>query len=397
MPALATEATALDLVRDRQDEIQMQYIERQGQGRRKRPVADAYERFSNEKETANLIKDIKQYIPPWGGERVSEREVEKQVQDLVRLYAAEIKKQTGKFSAKALFNKVFKEYYQTGKRFFQGEGRGDWFWDWLMKGTTANHALMQFTNNVTGLMNALNQISVAGDIMAGGIGASNVEIRKMLESVDLWESDTLASLEDSLKAGKITIEEYNAELENLSSTKLDKLRDGYLELGMAEKAAEVGLKSLTERTALWKEMAEGIMRGDDALLAIMPLQSGDTEDRDTYFKRVEDEYSKAEETIKRYSNTIDENAQIEVAAAKKRIDAIKEYFTKYGYYSETVFGKKNGVENTDDDDEKTEKKIKNLKKEADFIKKLADAYSTLGWLMKQPQRHTSNAVPRCYN
>ncbi len=119
------------------------------------------------------------------------------------------------------------------------------------------------------------------------------------------------------------------------------------------------------------------MRGDDALLAIMPLQSGDSEDRNSYFKRVEDEYSKAEETIKRYSNTIDENAQIEVAAAKKRIDAIKEYFTKYGYYSETVFGKKNGVENTDDDDEKTEKKIKNLKKEADFIKKLADAYSNL--------------------
>lgn len=378
LPALATEATALDLVRDRQDEI-TNAIYRTARARaEEKAVADAYERFSNEKETANLIKDIKQYIPRMqGGERVSEREVEKQVQDLVRLYAAEIKKQTGKFSAKALFNKVFKEYYQTGKRFFQGEGRGDWFWDWLMKGTTANHALMQFTNNVTGLMNALNQISVAGDIMAGGIGASNVEIRKMLESVDLWESDTLASLEDSLKAGKITVEEYNAELENLSSTKLDKLRDGYLELGMAEKAAEVGLKSLTERTSLWKEMAEGIMRGDDALLAIMPLQSGDTEDRDTYFKRVEDEYSKAEETIKRYSNTIDENAQIEVAAAKKRIDAIKEYFTKYGYYSETVFGKKNGVENTDDDDEKTEKKIKNLKKEADFIKKLADAYSNL--------------------
>ena len=378
LPSLATEANALDLVRGRQDEI-TNAIYRTARARaEEKAVADAYERFSNEKETANLIKDIKQYIPrKQGGEIVSEREVEKQVQDLVRLYAAEIKKQTGKFSAKALFNKVFKEYYQTGKRFFPGEGRGDWFWDWLMKGTTANHALMQFTNNVTGLMNALNQISVAGDIMAGGIGASNVEIRKMLESVDLWEANELALLEDSLKAGKITVEEYSAEVEKLANVKLDKLRDGYLELGMAEKAAEVGIKSLTERTALWKEMAEGIMRGDDALLAIMPLQSGDSEDRDTYFKRVEDEYSKAEETIKRYSNTIDENAQIEVAAAKRRIDAIKEYFTKYGYYSETVFGKKNGVENTDDDDEKTEKKIKNLKKEADFIKKLADAYSNL--------------------
>lgn len=375
LPSLATEANALDLVRDRQDEI-TNAIYRTARARaEEKAVADAYERFSNEKETANLIKDIKQYIPrKQGGERISEREVEKQVQDLVRLYTAEIKKQTGKFSAKALFNKVFKEYYQTGKGFFQGEGGGDRLIDWIMKGTTANHALMQFTDNVTGLMNALNQISVAGDIMAGGIGASNVEIRKMLENVDLWEKNELALLEDSLKAGKITVEEYNAELENLSSTKLNKLRDGYLELGMAEKAAEVGIKSLTERTALWKEMAEGIMRGDDALLAIMPLQSGDSEDRNAYFERVEDEYSKAEETIKRYSNTIDENAQTEVAAAKRRIDAIKEYFTKYGYYSETVFGKK---DEGDDDDEKTEKKIKNLEKEADFIKKLADAYSNL--------------------
>ena len=378
LPALATEATALDLVRDRQDEI-TNAIYRTARARaEEKAVADAYERFSNEKETANLIKEIKKRIPRLqGGETIPEREVEKQVQDLVRLYAAEIKKQTGKFSAKELFNKVYKGYYQTSKEFFSSEGGADFFADWATQWVRPNHALNKFTDNVTGLMNALNQISVAGDIMADGIGASNVEIRKMLEYVDWWEANELALLEDSLKAGKITVEEYSAEVEKLANVKLDKLRDGYLELGMAEKAAEVGTKSLTERTALWKEMAEGIMRGDDALLAIMPLQSGDTEDRDTYFKRVEDEYSKAEETIKRYSNTIDENAQIEVAAAKKRIDAIKEYFTKYGYYSETVFGKKNGVENTDDDDEKTEKKIKNLEKEADFIKKLADAYSNL--------------------
>lgn len=376
LPALATEATALDLVRDRQDEI-TNAIYRTARARaEEKAVADAYERFSNEKETANLIKDIKKRIPrQQGGETIPEREVEKQVQDLVRLYAAEIEKQTGKFSAKELFNKVFKGYYQTSKGFFSGEGGADFFADWATQWVRPNHALNKFTDNVTGLMNALNQISVAGDIMAGGIGASNVEIRKMLEYVDWWEANELALLEDSLKAGKITIEEYNAELENLSSTKLDKLRDGYLELGMAEKAAEVGIKSLTERTALWKEMAEGIMRGDDALLAIMPLQSGDSEDRNSYFKRVEDEYSKAEETIKRYSNTIDENAQTEVAAAKKRIEAIKEYFTKYGYYSEAVFGKKDGG-NTDDD-EKTKKKIKNLEKEADFIKKLANAYSNL--------------------
>ena len=378
LPALATEATALDLVRDRQDEI-TNAIYRTARARaEEKAVADAYERFSNEKETANLIKEIKKRIPRLqGGETIPEREVEKQVQDLVRLYAAEIKKQTGKFSAKELFNKVYKGYYQTSKEFFSSEGGADIFADWATQWVRPNHALNKFTDNVTGLMNALNQISVAGDIMADGIGASNVEIRKMLEYVDWWEANELALLEDSLKAGKITVEEYSAEVDKLANVKLDKLRDGYLELGMAEKAAEVGLKSLTERTALWKEMAEGIMRGDDALLAIMPLQSGDSEDRDTYFKRVEDEYSKAEETIKRYSNTIDENAQIEVAAAKKRIDAIKEYFTKYGYYSETVFGKKNGVENTDDDDEKTEKKIKNLEKEADFIKKLADAYSNL--------------------
>ena len=378
LPALATEATALDLVRDRQDEI-TNAIYRTARARaEEKAVADAYERFSNEKETANLIKEIKKRIPRLqGGETIPEREVEKQVQDLVRLYAAEIKKQTGKFSARELFNKVYKGYYQTSKEFFSSEGGADFFADWATQWVRPNHALNKFTDNVTGLMNALNQISVAGDIMADGIGASNVEIRKMLEYVDWWEANELALLEDSLKAGKITVEEYRAEVEKLANVKLDKLRDGYLELGMAEKAAEVGIKSLTERTALWKEMAEGIMRGDDALLAIMPLQSGGSEDRDTYFKRVEDEYSKAEETIKRYSNTIDENAQIEVAAAKKRIDAIKEYFTKYGYYSETVFGKKNGVENTDDDDEKTEKKIKNLKKEADFIKKLADAYSNL--------------------
>ena len=378
LPSLATEANALDLVRDRQDEI-TNAIYRTARARaEEKAVADAYERFSNEKETANLIKDIKKRIPrQQGGETIPEREVEKQVQDLVRLYAAEIRKQTGKFSAKELFNKVYKGYYQTSEGFFSGEGGADIFADWATQWVRPNHALNKFTDNVTGLMNALNQISVAGDIMAGGIGASNAEIRKMLEYVDWWEANELALLEDSLKAGKITVEEYKAEVEKLANVKLDKLRDGYLELGMAEKAAEVGIKSLTERTALWKEMAEGIMRGDDALLAIMPLQSGDSEDRNSYFKRVEDEYSKAEETIKRYSNTIDENAQTEVAAAKKRIEAIKEYFTKYGYYSETVFGKKDGVGNTDDDDEKTEKKIKNLEKEADFIKKLADAYSNL--------------------
>ena len=199
LPALATEATALDLVRDRQDEI-TNAIYRTARARaEEKAVADAYERFSNEKETANLIKDIKKRIPrQQGGKTIPEREVEKQVQDLVRLYAAEIKKQTGKFSAKELFNKVYKGYYQTSKEFFSSEGGADIFADWATQWVRPNHALNKFTDNVTGLMNALNQISVAGDIMADGIGASNVEIRKMLEYVDRWEANELALLEDSL-------------------------------------------------------------------------------------------------------------------------------------------------------------------------------------------------------
>ena len=215
MPSLATEATALDLVRDRQDEI-TDAIYRTARARaEEKAVADAYERFSNEKETANLIEAIKKRIPRiQGGKTIPEREVEKQVQDLVRLYAAEIKKQTGKFSAKELFNKVYKGYYQTSKEFFSSEGGADIFADWATQWVRPNHALNKFTDNVTGLMNALNQISVAGDIMADGIGASNVEIRKMLEYVDWWEANELALLEDSLKAGKITVEEYSAEVEN---------------------------------------------------------------------------------------------------------------------------------------------------------------------------------------